>query len=167
MKNLCTVTVGLALGIALVSCAGQARKATPYEVSDARKDDIRDLWIQIRGWRVEAGMDPDPSTVLITSQVRIGMGSPRLRICPVNPRTEVCQDVCTLKDAICSNAARICDIARELGGDPWADGKCASAKASCKEARARCCRCAEGEPPADDDAAADREPPAGGEPAEP
>ncbi|HET6610933.1 MAG TPA: hypothetical protein VFG83_03055 [Kofleriaceae bacterium] len=153
------IFVGFIVGLCLASCAGPAHQTSPYERSDAHKDEIRDLWIQIRGWRVEAGMTPDPSTAVIRATAPMSIG--RLQICPANPRTETCQDVCNLKDAICANAARICDIAAKLGGDPWADGKCASSKASCKESRARCCECAEDEPPPPDAGAPDA--PAAGE----
>ncbi len=53
-----------------------------------------------------------------------------------------CNDTCSLADAICDNAERICDIADELGkDDDYAQGKCASAKASCREGKQRCCDC--------------------------
>lgn len=137
--------IGALLGGAVASCARARSPRASYEQIDARKDDIRDLWMQIRGWRVEIGMSPDPDRHLVQ------MVRPRsvsdLRVCPSEPHTRTCQDVCNLKDAICDNAARICHIADELGDDSWADEKCASAKASCKEARQRCCRCAASEPP--------------------
>ena len=69
-----------------------------------------------------------------------------MRICPdeYEPVTEECQDVCSLAGAICENADSICRIAGELPGDTWAEGKCDSAKASCKEAKERCCSCENG-----------------------
>jgi hypothetical protein len=57
---------------------------------------------------------------------------------------ETCNDVCSLADAICDNAEQICILADELGKqDTWAQGKCASAKASCRDAKKKCCGCSE------------------------
>ena len=59
---------------------------------------------------------------------------------PAEP-TNTCNDVCTIAENICENAAAICRISDELENDRWADEKCASAKASCKEAKETCCGC--------------------------
>lgn len=160
------VASGLALGAAvaalLVACSARSpqRSMAPasYEVQDLRKDEIRDLWMQIRTWRVEARLAADPPWPVIQHATRFAVAD--LRQCPSrpDPQTETCQDVCTLKDAICDNAASICQIAEELGGDPWADQKCESAKGSCREARDRCCTCVSREEPALDlDGASDDE----------
>ena len=130
---------GAVLGAALASCASQPREPS-YAYVDARRDDIRDLWMQIRQWRVEGGMAADPRAHVIRTAGSASVGT--LRVCPADPETDRCRDVCNLKDAICDNAERICGIAEEIGNDPWSAEKCASAKASCKEARERCCRCA-------------------------
>lgn len=55
--------------------------------------------------------------------------------------TQACTDVCTVGDAICDDAKKICDIAVKLDGDTWAAGKCESGKQSCSEAHAHCCAC--------------------------
>jgi hypothetical protein len=55
--------------------------------------------------------------------------------------SQTCTDTCTLADSICENADTICKIAKELGSDPWANGKCAGAETSCEKARAKCCGC--------------------------
>ena len=63
----------LALALAAGGCA-QARQAPAAEApasafaySDARKDEIKDLWIQIRGWRVEMGLTgAEPNRALKT-----------------------------------------------------------------------------------------------------
>jgi len=123
-----------------------------YVQADIRKAEILDLWNQIRQWRVEElGLAANPNQMLVANVYRSSIQ--RLRICPnqPEPRTPVCTDVCTIKDAICDNAEDICRIASELPNDPWARDKCNSAKASCKEARERCCACIAREP---DDSAA-------------
>jgi hypothetical protein len=137
--------LALAALAAAAGCAAAERPggdAERYGALDARKDDIRELWMQIRDWRVELAMpaDPTPGDAATLAQA-IG----RLRRCRMPdaaPPEGTCGDVCNLKDAICDNAVSICRIAAELDGDAWADGKCASAKASCKEATDRCCACA-------------------------
>lgn len=56
--------------------------------------------------------------------------------------SDTCKDSCTLSDSICSNAARICDLARQLGGgDAYANETCAKGRASCETSRRRCCGC--------------------------
>lgn len=56
--------------------------------------------------------------------------------------SDTCKDVCKLKDSICTNAGKICGIARDLGGnDRFANEKCASGNESCKAAQERCCGC--------------------------
>lgn len=134
--------LGAALGGGLAACASRAPMVSSAEI-DLRKKEIADLWIQIRDWRVGHQWSAEPAA---------GMRVPGLlkdiRRCkaPREPSTETCQDICTLKDAICDNAQSICRIAGELDGDAWADEKCKSAKASCKEATEKCCECAAAEP---------------------
>ena len=56
-------------------------------------------------------------------------------------KTDTCSDTCTLADSICDSAAHICELAKQLPGDAWADGKCSSGEATCTAAHARCCGC--------------------------
>ncbi|HTE55521.1 MAG TPA: hypothetical protein VK698_31925 [Kofleriaceae bacterium] len=129
---------GAALGLVLAACASSKSPMVATAELDLRKKEIQDLWIQIRDWRVDHQWSAEPAA---------GMRVPGLlkdiRRCkaPREPSTDVCQDICTLKDAVCDNAQSICRIAGELGGDAWADEKCKSAKASCKEATEKCCEC--------------------------
>ncbi len=56
--------------------------------------------------------------------------------------SERCKTSCKLSDSICENAAKICELATLLGGnDAYANGKCASGKASCDVAGESCCSC--------------------------
>ena len=85
-------------------------------------------------------LDPAPQTVF---EMRRQTVQGAQRVCQAQvPST--CNDVCNLADAICDNAERICEIAAELGSDDkLGQEKCASAKASCREAKQRCCSCAD------------------------
>jgi hypothetical protein len=136
--------LGLVAGVGLAACASQAPARVPgYEAMDSRKEEIRDLWMQIRSWRVDLRMSPDPSEDLL------GQAASTARSCPAEaPTAGTCGDTCNLKDAICDNAESICRIADELDGDSWATDKCTSARASCKEAADRCCTCARSSTPA-------------------
>ena len=131
------VVLGALLAAVIAACAGNKQAAAPMAM-DPRKDEITELWMQIRDWRVDNGMSADPM-----EPVPMSSAVPKLRKCSVDrePTTEVCQDTCNLKDAICDNAERICEIAGELGDDPWANEKCKSGKASCREATEKCCEC--------------------------
>ena len=144
--------IGLALvllGVGIGACA-TTQPTVSYEQIDQRKQEIAMLWSQIRGWRQDAGLrgvEPPQRAIIEMRDKTLAQAT---RVCPqrVRAQTQSCTDVCSLADAICENAGRICRIADELGGDAWADGKCSSAKASCKQARQGCCRCWSEEPPA-------------------
>ncbi|MEZ4400946.1 MAG: hypothetical protein R3B06_13050 [Kofleriaceae bacterium] len=60
----------------------------------------------------------------------------------VRATSTTCTDVCTLADAICGNADRICELAATLPGDAWAEQRCDAGKATCQAAGERCCSCA-------------------------
>jgi hypothetical protein len=128
--------LGAALGVALAACAARSPMVGTAEI-DMRKKEIQDYWIQIRDWRVDHGWSADPAIRAAGASV------PEIRRCKTAraPGSDTCQDICTLKDAICDNAQSICRIAGELDGDAWADEKCKSAKGSCKEATEKCCEC--------------------------
>ncbi len=133
-----------ALGLFLVACGG-SRAPRTWQEQQSKRNDITVLWAQIRDWRREAGMgvEPDETAVMAMSRMTVSSAA---RACVLDraPRP-ACSDVCDLGDAICDNAESICGIADELN-DPWAREKCDSAKASCREARQRCCRCDEDAP---------------------
>ena len=140
--------------VTTTSCSGKQAASHPplasseyYQQADKRKEEILDLWMQIRTWRVdELGLPANPHRTELSAVYRSSIR--RLRVCPKQPKpkTPKCTDVCTIKEAICDNAADICRIAGELPSDGWARDKCTSAKASCKEARQRCCGCIAKEP---------------------
>jgi hypothetical protein len=52
-----------------------------------------------------------------------------------------CTTSCTLSDSICTNAAKICELAHQLAGDTWAADKCTSSQTTCEAAHAKCCAC--------------------------
>ena len=142
------VAIGLLLAIAIVACV---RGESPAPKTNGRIEAITQitaLWTQIRDWRREAGMKVDPSPESMLEMRRRDLKEAE-RVCPdTHPITKQCEDICSLADAICDNAEAICDIADKLGKDDHqAQEKCTSAKASCKEAKQRCCtKCSE-EPP--------------------
>ena len=145
MKGLALgIAIGLGLAFAIVACAGPDVSPKP----NGRYDDISQitaLWTQIRDWRLEAGMrvDPAPESMFAVKGKPVKDAA---KVCPdTHPITKQCDDICSLADAICDNAEAICDIANKLGKDDHqAQDKCTSAKASCKEAKQRCCtKCSE------------------------
>ena len=142
------IAIGLAMAIAIVACVKEpAPKTTNGRIEAITQ--ITALWTQIREWRREAGMkvEPSPEAMLEMRPRRLEEAK---RVCPdTHPVTKQCEDICSLADAICDNAEAICDIAAKLGRDDHqAQEKCTSAKASCKEAKQRCCtKCSEEPPP--------------------
>jgi hypothetical protein len=139
---------GIAIAAAIAACM---HSPPPRRLEDRQQklNEITTLWVQIRDWRREARMelDPSPATAL---QWRGRTVPEAARVCPEAHRVPAtCADVCNLADAICDNAERICNLAAELGrDDQLAQEKCASAKASCREAKQRCCNCSDPELPA-------------------
>lgn len=132
------LVLGGALGAVLVACAGQPKSARAVGDTDLRKEEIQDYWMQIRDWRVELKLRPDPQ--MIPQPPAVTRSEPKCETVK-KPATPVCQDTCTLADGICDNMESICRIAKQLEGDAWAEGKCQSARASCEEARQACCAC--------------------------
>jgi hypothetical protein len=128
---------GVAAAAIVAACVRPAPRPTP------NRDEIMALWTQIRDWRHEAGLNVEPEPASILATRRLSVQKARVvRSCPPVP-PKACYDVCSLADAICDNAERICSIAAETPGDAWAAEKCDSAKASCREAKDRCCACEE------------------------
>jgi hypothetical protein len=56
-------------------------------------------------------------------------------------QSQTCADTCVVSDSICGNAKQICDIAATLANDTWAAQKCDEGKATCDQAKQKCCAC--------------------------
>lgn len=141
MKVAFAVSLGLCAGIAIGACVKNKSGALDQQRID-RKNEITALWTQIRDWRREAGLEVEPTSRSLTEVRSLPFSRVRReRLCPEAPPPPACEDVCSLADAICDNAESICGIAAELAPDEWAAEKCTSAKASCREAKQRCCSC--------------------------
>lgn len=52
-----------------------------------------------------------------------------------------CVATCTQADAACEDAAKICAIAKDLGTEATAAGRCREASVTCVAAHAPCCEC--------------------------
>jgi hypothetical protein len=139
-------TLGIVLATAIAIAAACAGGQKTWEVRQQKKNDLSILYSEIREWRREAGLDLEPNPQEV-NQIRGKKSVHEVRaVCPANqaPVSAACTDVCMLADHICDNAESICAIAAELDGDSWAAEKCASAKASCREAKKKCCaKCSE------------------------
>ena len=119
------------------------REPTPeWQVRQQKMNEITTLWAQIRGWRHDAHMDLDPPPALLF-EWRAKPFVEAKRVCPDGHAVpKSCGEICLLAEDICDNAERICIVADELGKtDQPAQEKCTSAKASCREAKQRCCNC--------------------------
>lgn len=141
--------VVLALALALAGACGGP--PPPGQRPDPRENEVTALWTQIRDWRKEAHMPLDPTAQDVFQLAKRSVRDARLSCPEHHPVPTSCNDVCNLADDICDNAERICQIADELGkGDVYSQDKCASAKASCREAKQQCCSCSEApkQPPA-------------------
>lgn len=141
------LAIGLAAASAITACATHGARPA-WEHRRSKMDQITALWMQIRDWRHDAGLRVDPSAEAMLEMRTRPLPDAR-QSCPDGHQvTTTCEDVCSLADAICDNAEAICGIADELGKDDHqAQEKCTSAKASCREAKQRCCtKCSEAPP---------------------
>jgi hypothetical protein len=134
--------LGLSLGLAITACVTPRPEPPAWQGAHERRGEIIALATQIRDWRREAGMGVEPPpTLVVQMRTTSARGARQPATCNGAAPPPPCHDVCSIADAICDNADRICRIAGELPGDAWAADKCDSAKASCREARERCCGC--------------------------
>jgi hypothetical protein len=134
-------TLGLVLLVAIaigMACGGAGQS---WEWKQNKKNDITSLYSQIGTFRRELGLDLEPHPNQILFEMKGGAPVKQVKaVCPGDLQVnETCADVCTLAESICDNAESICEIAAELQGDKWAEEKCASAKASCRQAKKKCC----------------------------
>jgi hypothetical protein len=124
------LAAGVVLG-AIAACASPQRPSA-WEERSWRAQEILTLESQIRDYRRQLGLQPNPDRFYF--QAPIPLRTPAAG-------TDECRDVCDLARYICGAKDDICRIAGELGDDPWASGKCEKAKASCREANQRCKDC--------------------------
>ncbi|MGE5185065.1 MAG: hypothetical protein ACM31C_23515 [Acidobacteriota bacterium] len=140
------IALALVVSFAVVACGG-AQQPVDIDGHLRMENEITALWTQIRDWRREAHMnlEPMPGDVF---QMRNRSVPQAKSVCTATHEVPPkCGDVCELAGDICDNAEAICKIADDLGKqDEYAQDKCASAKASCREAQQRCCNCSSGTP---------------------
>jgi hypothetical protein len=142
------VTARAALVVAAWCVAGCVRGGGEPRAAaqvDPRKHEITALATQIRQWRLEAGLAVEPSaSSLLATRGRSVRAVRAQTLCAA--AAPACAPMCELAEAICENAESICAIAAELAPDAWAADKCHRAKASCRDARQRCCGCQDDAP---------------------
>jgi hypothetical protein len=140
-------SLGLVLAIAIAVASSCGPKIPP---TGPERDEITALWTQIRTWRREAGLPVEPRREDVMGIYNTPMKAVE-PVCPADHSVPAaCGDVCSLADAICDNAEQICILADELD-DQWSADKCASAKASCREAKKNCCKKCSEAPKASDE----------------
>jgi hypothetical protein len=149
------IVVGLLIAALVLSCAVNNRRAdTEMQVRIDKMNEITALWVEIRRYRGDLEMPLDPP-VSMMNEFRAKTVKDARRVCSDNhARPATCQDSCTLSDHICENAELICKIADELGKHDRAQEKCTSSKASCREAKQKCCDKCSKAPPAEPPTAA-------------
>ena len=139
-----SLLIASAIALIVMQACGGVRP--PYPGPDERAE-ILALWTQIRDYRRQLHMELDPSPMTL-NQIRFKNVKDAEKVCVETPKVpKVCDDVCGLSDAICDNAESICTIADKLGkDDDFAQTKCTDAKASCREATLKCCKCSSDAP---------------------
>ena len=107
------------------SAAGPADDAADESLEHKQ---ITDLAQQIAD---ERGQLPVPTAAQMSAPVATCMRN----------TSATCTQTCQLTDSICSNADKICEIAKKLHGDDWADKKCTENRTTCTTATTQCCEC--------------------------
>ncbi len=134
------------LAAVIVACGGRQQTEPPWLSRQRKLDEMDQRLTQIRQWRHERGI---PAEAPRERCLDLAPASRPLHqaknVC--RPRTtwcrRACGEICTLSDDICDNAEAICALADELGkDDKEGQARCASGKASCHDAKQRCCDCA-------------------------
>jgi hypothetical protein len=117
----------------LVACAAARPSAVPAAPpASSDHDQIQQLSDEIAAQQVQLGLPANATPMAAAPEAP--------QTCQRSP-SETCTQTCTLTDAICSNASKICDLAGKLGNDAWATQKCEDAKTTCSAATKRCCDC--------------------------
>ncbi len=134
------ILLGLLIAAVVLSCMSSGYTPPPPDRGE-KMTEITALWTQIRQFRADMDMplDPGPTALMAIQNKSV---TEVKRVCPDNHHVpKPCEDHCTLSGHICENAELICKIADELGKHDRAQEKCTSAKASCREAKQKCCNC--------------------------
>ena len=122
--------------------AVQPAAAPPGQTMPAGGDprsQIEQLSQQIDAQRQQMALAPSAHATSMSS-APIAPLSTEDATCKPAP-TQTCTDSCRLSDSICDSAKKICDLAKGMPGDAWADGKCNDAKQTCSDAHTKCCGC--------------------------
>jgi hypothetical protein len=131
------LVIGALASVTIAACASQRAQTMPSAASQvmpaqsSQRDEITRLSQEIaaEGRTLGRGGDPaHPMSAASTTECARSMAS-------------TCTQSCALSDTICDNAKKICDLARQLPGDAWAEQRCADGSATCDQARAACCAC--------------------------
>lgn len=149
-RSIAAAALLTAFGVAVVACAG-ARKPSAPGVADggmqpALPPEIQDIGMmmsEIRQWRVKMELSPSPLESNVIQFRRLPLSKAMICTEEEHATEGTCGEVCTLATHICENAEDICRIAADLRSNTWANEKCSTAKAACKEAKEKCCGCDE------------------------
>lgn len=157
-KTLLGLVLATSLG-ALVGCGASKRPSaspmtSPADTSQAGtspaeslgrdpKAEIEELSAKVDAQRSELGL-AEPAPMSPGAEPATPMATiPLSTDASCKPaKTERCQGSCKLSDSICTNASRICELAKDLiTDDGWAANKCARANKTCEAAHDSCCSC--------------------------
>ena len=139
--------------IVLAACAARSSKATapvmqeagaPREAAvmpDDPKTSIEKLEAEIETARGQLALAEPTQDDVRTAPSEPMSAAPATTNPSCKPaQNDTCKTSCGLSDSICTNANKICTIAKDLG-DGWAQGKCAKANKTCESSRTKCCGC--------------------------
>jgi hypothetical protein len=131
----------------VVACAGAqkstapAPQAMPSVTPSSPKAELDQLYAQIEEERAKMGL-PEPMANAQPGAIPMGEHPTTQTDAACHPaESETCTSSCTLSDSICTNADKICKLAKDLEPDADAAAKCEKADKTCKTAHDKCCGC--------------------------
>lgn len=144
---------GAALALMLVvACAGAQKSAAPAPreatmpvagsaASASPKAQLDELYAQVEQERAALGL-PEPMAGVLSPATPMGDHPTTQTDAACHPaQSETCTSSCKLSDSICTNADKICKLAKDLEPDADAAAKCEKAGKSCTAAHDKCCGC--------------------------
>ena len=150
MKGLPGILAGVCAAI-VIACAASPRSAmvasppmAPTSTGGAAAsphDQIAELDAEIAAQRGQLALPPPAVQPMAAGVTVAAVPSPADDPTCHPAKSETCSTSCTLAGSICSNATKICELAKQLPGDDWAAVKCAGANETCKAAHDKCCGC--------------------------
>ena len=135
------LVVACAAGGARKAMAPQETSAMPSVAPSSPKAELDQLYAQVEEERAKMGL-PEPMASAEPAASPMAEHPTTQTDAACHPaKSDTCDSSCKLSDSICTNADKICKLAKDLEPDADAAAKCDKADKTCKIAHDKCCGC--------------------------